>query len=216
MASTIKTGVVVKNLAETIQAARTGSDDLARAPLRAIRETLGPMRDDIRRRFDQLGGTGPRVARTVRTRVSSTGAGIQMGGSSTPFAPGREFGAKRMQTRPHVRRVRSGPRRNPIEAVSTRRLTVARIPYASANIFDTWTGNQYDLGETGRSGLGKVSGRAFYPGIADGELSVMSKLGKIADEYVGLFPGAVSNTPAAEAKDTPAGQLAAFLARGGL
>jgi hypothetical protein len=92
----------------------------------------------------------------------------------------------------------------------------AAIPYSSPRIFDSWTGNQFDLGESGdRLRVTKTSGRAFYPAIGAGAQNVFERLGKVADKYAGAFPDRVGNAGKIST-NSPTDRLAAFLATGGL
>lgn len=203
-------------LEETIAAASAAEKDLKTAVLREIRRELNPIRDDIRRKFQGLGGTGPRVATTVRTSVTAKSAMVRMGNAKHPYSLGREFGAKRTRTRPFFRRVQSGAMASRKVGGGQRQVMTAAIPYSSPRIFDSWTGNQFDLGESGdRLRVTKTSGRAFYPAIGAGAQNVFERLGKIADKYADSFPDRVGN-PGKITTNTPTEKLAAFLATGGI
>lgn len=193
-------------MAETIEAAAAGAKGLKSSPLKEIRETLNPMRDDIRNRFNALSGTGPNVAKTVRTVVSAKSAGIAMGSPKAPYSAGREFGAKQ--------RERAVIRRRP----SSGQTYIAKgVPYWLPSIFGLWTGNQFEIGESGgRLTLGEVSGNAFYPGIGAGAQNIYTALEKTAADYIALFPGTTGNTKAGKAAATEVGKLSRFLKSGGL
>lgn len=205
----MSTMLKVVGLLDTIEAARKAGDEAARAPLREIRRELTPLRKSIRRDFAELGGVGPEVARSVSTVAGTRGVGVRMGGRKYPFAPGREFGAKRMQTRAHFRRVQSGAYTGRRVGGGVRTTVIARIPYASDAIFGSWTGNQFDIGQSGgRLVLGQVSGRAFYPNIGAGAENIYNALEQLADKWLDQFPPpATQNTTAA---------LAQFFAAAGL
>lgn len=203
-------------LEETIAAASAAEKDLKTAVLREIRRELNPIRDDIRKRFRGLGGTGPRVATTVRSTVTAKSAMVRMGNAKHPYSLGREFGAKRNRTRPFIRRVQTGAYVTRRAGGGQQRIMTAAIPYSSPRIFDSWTGNQFDLGESGdRLRITKTSGRAFYPAIGAGAQNVFERLGKVADKYAESFPDRVGNASKIST-NSPADRLAAFLATGGL
>jgi hypothetical protein len=203
-------GLSVAGLEETIAAASAAEKDLKTAVLREIRRELNPIRDDIRKRFRELGGTGPRVATTVRTSVTAKSAMVRMGNAKHPYSLGREFGAKRNRTRPFIRRVQTGAYVTRRAGGGQQRIMTAAIPYSSPRIFDSWTGNQFDLGESGdRLRVTKTSGRAFYPAIGAGAQNVFERLRAVADKYVDSFPGPATTAGASE-------RLAAFLTQGGL
>lgn len=207
--------VRVVGLSETLEAAKAAEKGLQRDVLKELRRVLTPLRSKIRNEFSALGGTGPRVATTVRTSTTSKSVGVIFGNAKHPYSMGREFGAKRNSTRPFM--VSTGRFATRGTARGTRAEVVRRIPYSSDSIFGPWTGNQFEIGESnGRLTLGDVSGRAFYPTIGAGAQNVYDQLEKIAGSYVDRFPDAVGATSAATAKASPVGQLAAFLASGGL
>ena len=200
----------MQGLEETIAAASAAEKDLKTAVLREIRRELNPIRDDIRKRFRELGGTGPRVATTVRSTVTAKSAMVRMGNAKHPYSLGREFGAKRNRTRPFIRRVQTGAYVTRRAGGGQQRIMTAAIPYSSPRIFDSWTGNQFDLGESGdRLRVTKTSGRAFYPAIGAGAQNVFERLRAVADKYVDSFPGPATTAGASE-------RLAAFLTQGGL
>ncbi len=206
----------MQGLEETIAAASAAEKDLKTAVLREIRRELNPIRDDIRKRFRELGGTGPRVATTVRSTVTAKSAMVRMGNAKHPYSLGREFGAKRNRTRPFIRRVQTGAYVTRRAGGGQQRIMTAAIPYSSPRIFDSWTGNQFDLGESGdRLRVTKTSGRAFYPAIGAGAQNVFERLGKVADKYAESFPDRVGNAGKIST-NSPADRLAAFLATGGL
>ena len=206
----------MQGLEETIAAASAAEKDLKTAVLREIRRELNPIRDDIRKRFRGLGGTGPRVATTVRSTVTAKSAMVRMGNAKHPYSLGREFGAKRNRTRPFIRRVQTGAYVTRRAGGGQQRIMTAAIPYSSPRIFDSWTGNQFDLGESGdRLRVTKTSGRAFYPAIGAGAQNVFERLGKVADKYAGSFPDRVGNASKIST-NSPVDRLAAFLATGGL
>lgn len=210
MARRIVGGLSVQGLEETIAAASAAEKDLKTAVLREIRRELNPIRDDIRKRFRELGGTGPRVATTVRTSVTAKSAMVRMGNAKHPYSLGREFGAKRNRTRPFIRRVQSGAYATRRAGGGQQRVMTAAIPYSSPRIFDSWTGNQFKLGESGdRLTIEETSGRAFYPSIGAGAQNVFERLRAVADKYVDSFPGPATTAGASE-------RLAAFLTQGGL
>ena len=164
-------------LEETIAAATAAEKDVQQAVMRELRRELRPLASDIRDRFRQLGGTGARVATTVRSQVNSKSVAVRMGNAKHPYSLGREFGAKREQTRPHFRRVQSGRVASRQVGGGSRRVVVARIPYASERIFGPWTGNQYDIGEAGgRLTVLNESGKAFYPAIGSGASNVFERV----------------------------------------
>lgn len=193
----------MSGLVESIEAARLAGDDWGKATLREIRQALNPMRDDIRNSFEALPGTGPRTAKTVKASITARGAGISFGSAKAPYAMGREFGAKRSQTRSYIRRVQSGRLAGRKVGSGSQRVTVSRIPYNRDSIFGPWTGNDFDLGEAGgRLTFDKVSGHAFYPGVGKGAQNVFDALSHIADKTIDRFPGGVAqaNTMARLAK----------------
>ena len=154
--------IFVDGLDEVVRLATAQSKEARNKMRREIRRIARPIVRDARSRFEQLGGTGPRVAKTVGVRFAGDDVTFGAGASSTPFARGREFGAKRNWTRRHIATV--GWRRN-----RYRRVVAKNMQYAGDKQFGAWTGNQFDLGLTGeRLSLSKVSGRAFYPSIAAG------------------------------------------------
>ena len=210
MARRIVGGLTVQGLEETIAAASAAERDLKVAVMREIRRELRPMVSDIKGRFSDLGGTGPRVATTVRSSVTAKTAAVRMGSPKHPYSLGREFGAKRGQTRAHIRRVQSGPLVSRTVGGGSQRVSVARIPYNKPSIFGPWTGNQFKLGESGdRLTIEETSGRAFYPSIGAGAQNVFERLRAVADKYVDSFPGPATTAGASE-------RLAAFLTQGGL
>ena len=217
MARRIVGGLTVQGLEETIAAASAAEKDLKTAVLREIRRELNPIRDDIRKRFRELGGTGPRVATTVRTSVTAKSAMVRMGNAKHPYSLGREFGAKRNRTRPFFRRVQSGAMASRKVGGGQRQVMTAAIPYSSPRIFDSWTGNQFDLGESGdRLRVAKTSGRAFYPAIGAGAQNVFERLGKVADKYAGSFPGPSGAGGSPVSGSSPAERLQGFLSGNGL
>lgn len=208
-------GLRVVGLSETLEAAKNGEANLEREVLKEIRRALVPMRNQIRNEFQALGGTGPQVAKSVRSSVTGKSVAVQFGGPQHPYAAGREFGAKRRSTRPFI--VSTGRYATRGTARGSRAVVVRRIPYASPTIFGPWTGNQFELGETGgRLTLGEVAGNAFYPTVGAGAQNVYDELGRLADRFLARFPGAATSTGAAQARRSPVGQLASFLASGGL
>ena len=208
-----KSGIIVYNLAEVIEAAKKASNDWGGDVLKEIRAAINPIRDEARDKFEQLGGTGPRTAKSVRTFTSvKQGAGVRMGGARYPYALGREFGAKRNATRPIYRR---GRRDSAGQSTST--FVVRRIPYSKASIFGLWTGNQFELGETGgRLTLQQVSGNAFYPAIGAGAQNVFDALAKSTDNVMALFPGSVANTQLAQGGASRLAKLTNLLKQGGI
>lgn len=65
----------------------------------------------------------------------------------------------------------------------------AAIPYSSPRIFDSWTGNQFDLGESGdRLRVTKTSGRALTLRLGPARRNAFERLGKVAHKYAGAFP----------------------------
>jgi hypothetical protein len=210
-------GLSVQGLEETIAAASAAEKDLKTVMLREIRRELNPIRDDIRKRFRELGGTGPRVATTVRSTVTAKSAMERMGNAKHPYSLGREFGAKRNRTRPFFRRVQSGAMASRKVGGGQRQVMTAAIPYSSPRIFDSWTGNQFDLGESGdRLRVTKTSGRAFYPAIGAGAQNVFERLGKVADKYAGSFPGPSGAGGSPVSGSSPAERLQGFLSGNGL
>lgn len=213
MARRVVGGLTVQGLEETIAAASAAEKDLRLAVMREIRRELRPMVSDIKGRFSDLGGTGPRVATTVRASVTAKSAAVRMGDARHPYSLGREFGAKRGQTRPHVRRVQSGALSSRVVGGGTQRVSVARIPYFKDTIFGSWTGNQFKIGEAaGRLSLLEVSGRAFYPAIGAGAQHVYERLSAVADKYADSFPGPTSGAQQSAGLD----RLASFLKQGGV
>ena len=207
----------MQGLEETIAAASAAEKDLKTAVLREIRRELNPIRDDIRKRFRELGGTGPRVATTVRSTVTAKSAMVRMGNAKHPYSLGREFGAKRNRTRPFFRRVQSGAYAQRKVGGGQRRVMIAAIPYSSEKIFNSWTGNQYKIGESGgRLKIEQPAGRAFYPAIGAGAQNVFERLGKVADKYAGSFPGPSGAGGSPVSGSSPAERLQGFLSGNGL
>lgn len=204
-------------LEETIAAATAAEKDVQQAIMRELRRELRPLASDIRDRFRQLGGTGARTATTVRSQVNAKSVAVRMGNAKHPYALGREFGAKREQTRPHFRRVQSGKYAARKVGGGSRRVVVARIPYASDRIFGPWTGNQYDLGESGgRLVVTQESGKAFYPAIGAGAQNVWDRLSKVAEKYADAFPTTTGQPSSTTVGVSAADRLAAFLKAGGI
>ena len=202
-------------LEETIAAASAAEKDVKQAVVREIRKELRPLANDIRQRFRDLGGTGARVATTVRVSTGGQSAKVSMGSAKHPYSLGREFGAKRNVTRPFFRRVQSGSFATRRVGGGERRVTRARIPYAKDTIFGAWTGNQFQLGESGdRLVIEQESGRAFYPGIGSGAQNVFERMKIVADRYLDQFPDAKGAT--AINPNTSLERLAAYLATGGI
>jgi len=213
--SRITGGITVSGLEETIAAASAAEKDIKLAILREIRRELRPMADDVKNRFRELGGTGPRVATTVRASVGGKTAKISMGSAKHPYSLGREFGAKRNQTRPFFRRVQSGPFASRRAGGGERRVQTARIPYSSERIFGSWTGNQFDFGESGdRLTIKQTSGRAYYPAIGAGAVKVWERLSKVADRYVEALPPPAASP--AQSGPSPSERLAGLLSAGGI
>ena len=134
MARRIVGGLSVAGLEETIAAASAAEKDLKTVMLREIRRELNPIRDDIRKRFRELGGTGPRVATTVRSTVTAKSAMVRMGNAKHPYSLGREFGAKRNRTRPFIRRVQTGAYVTRRAGGGQKRIMTDAIPYSSPGI----------------------------------------------------------------------------------
>ena len=215
MARRIVGGLSVTGLEETIAAASAAEKDVKQAVVREIRKELRPLANDIRQRFRDLGGTGARVATTVRVSTGGQSAKVSMGSAKHPYSLGREFGAKRNVTRPFFRRVQSGSFATRRVGGGERRVTRARIPYAKDTIFGAWTGNQFQLGESGdRLVIEQESGRAFYPGIGSGAQNVFERMKIVADRYLDQFPDAKGAT--AINPNTSLERLAAYLATGGI
>lgn len=188
-----RTGVQLRGLVETIEAAKLAQDEWGKATLREIRRAINPIRDDVRNKFQELGGTGPRTAATVRATVTQRGAGVQFGSAKTPFAMGREFGAKRTQTRTFIRRVQTGRNASRVVGGGSTRASVSHIPYNRDSIFGPWTGNDFSLGDAGgRLTFDVVSGHAFYPNIGKGAQNVYDALDHIAQRTIDRFPGGVA------------------------
>ena len=201
----------MSGLEETIQAAQSAEKDLRTVMQREIRRELRPLVSDIKGRFRDLGGTGPRVATTVRSQVNSKGAAVRMGNAKHPYSLGREFGAKRGQTRPFFRRVQSGALVSRKVGGGARRVLVARIPYSKDSIFGPWSGNQFKLGEAGgRLTVEESSGKAFYPAIGVGAQNVFERLKTVAETYVDSFPSP------AESSAARIDRMRAFLEAGGI
>ena len=215
MARRIVGGLSVTGLEETIAAASAAEKDVKQAVVREIRKELRPLANDIRQRFRDLGGTGARVATTVRVSTGGRSAKVSMGSAKHPYSLGREFGAKRNVTRPFFRRVQSGSFATRRVGGGERRVTRARIPYSKDTIFGAWTGNQFQLGESGdRLVIEQESGRAFYPGIGSGAQNVFERMKIVADRYLDQFPDAKGAT--AINPNTSLERLAAYLATGGI
>ena len=215
MARRIVGGLSVTGLEETIAAASAAEKDVKQAGVREIRKELRPLANDIRQRFRDLGGTGARVATTVRVSTGGQSAKVSMGSAKHPYSLGREFGAKRNVTRPFFRRVQSGSFSTRRVGGGERRVTRARIPYSKDTIFGAWTGNQFQLGESGdRLVIEQESGRAFYPGIGSGAQNVFERMKIVADRYLDQFPDAKGAT--AINPNTSLERLAAYLATGGI
>lgn len=215
MARRIVGGLSVTGLEETIAAASAAEKDVKQAVVREIRKELRPLANDIRQRFRDLGGTGARVATTVRVSTGGQSAKVSMGSAKHPYSLGREFGAKRNVTRPFFRRVQSGAFATRRVGGGERRVTRARIPYAKDTIFGAWTGNQFQLGESGdRLVIEQESGRAFYPGIGSGAQNVFERLKKVADKYADSFPAATG--AGAPAGPSSLERLEAYLKGGGI
>lgn len=213
----ITTGLQVTGLQESIAAAVAARDEWGDQFLKEVRAEIRPMSSDIRKRFKALGGTGDRVASTVRYSVTSKGAKISFGNAKHPYSLGREFGAKRNQTRPHSRKVQSGRTITRSVGGGASRQFVAKIPYSSPPIFDGWTGNQFQLGEAaGRLTIEQESGRAFYPGVGAGMQHLYDRLGKAAERTAESFPDQYGKAQRAIRANTAIGRLQNFLEEGGL
>ena len=207
----------MSGLEETIQAAQSAEKDLRTVMQREIRRELRPLVSDIKGRFRDLGGTGPRVATTVRSQVNSKGAAVRMGNAQHPYSLGREFGAKKEQlgeekrTAAHFRTYQSGPMARRVVGGGQRRVISARIPYWKDSIFGPWTGNQFSLGESnGRLTVDQASGKAFYPAIGVGAQNVFERLKTVADKYADSFPAPVESGP------SPIERMQSFLKAGGI
>ena len=185
-----KAGAIeVSGLVEVIEAAKWAKDEWGRAVLREIRAAIAPMQADIRNRFDALRHAGPLVGATVAVSVLAKGAAIRMGGSKAPYAAGMEWGSKKTETRPFIRKVGTGRLAARKVGGGEGRVIVSHINYSSPNIFGPWTGNQFDLGQTGdRVTFAQVSGHAFFPGIAAGGQGVVDRLLKIEQDTLARFP----------------------------
>lgn len=204
----------MQDIVDVVAAARHAKDDWGKATLREIRKALSPIRSDIRNSYQRLGGTGPLVAQTARTQVTARGAAVAEGSRDTAgFLFGREFGAKRTQTRPHTRRVQSGRLAARQVGGGETRVFVAHIDYTSPKIFGKWTGNQFELGQAGgRITLDKVSGNAFYPAVGKGAQNVLDALAKIADDTIARFPDGKAGMRASNAAASEAATLAKLAA----
>jgi hypothetical protein len=217
MARRITGGIEVAGIDETIRAATAAKDEWGKAVLREIRGALRPMGSDIRKRFRGLGGTGDRVAGTVRTTVIAKGATVRMGNAKHPYSLGREFGARRKQTRLHTRRVQSGKNATRTVGGGTTRVFVSRIDYTSPNIFNSWTGNQFALGESdGRLVIEEESGRAYYPGIGAGGGKIYEALSKVAVRTIDAFPDETGKARSVASSGGGAAKLNEFLTSNGL
>lgn len=217
MARRIIGGITVAGLEETIAAASAAEKDAKQAMFREIRRELRPMVSDIKDRFRELGGTGPRVATTVRSSVTAKGAAVRMGAAKHPYSLGREFGAKRGQTRPFIKRVQSGRMSARQVGGGSRRVMIARIPYSKDSIFGPWTGNQFDLGESGgRVSVLQSSGRAFHPAIGVGAQNVFERLSKVAEKYADSFPTPSGAPSGVSAGSSAVDRLESFLRAGGI
>lgn len=154
--------VYVDGLETLVSQAGATSKAMRNEVRREIRRIIRPTVKDAKDRFEKLGGVGPRVAKTVRLSFKGDDIGLSFGGRTVPFAAGREWGAKRDWTRRHVATVGWRGR-------GGRRVVARQVGYSSnPNIFGPWTGNQFTVGTAGtRMTVQDVSGRAFYPAIAD-------------------------------------------------
>jgi hypothetical protein len=162
--------IYVDGLDVVVAAATAESKEARQKMRREIRRIARPVTRDIKSRFEQLGGVGPRVAKTVGVRFSGNDVAFAAGRDSMPFTKGREFGAKRSWTKRHVATV--GWRTN-----RYRKVVAKNMAYSGPKQFGPWTGNQFDLGLTGeRLSTSQVSGRAFYPSIAEGVRDMDEKL----------------------------------------
>lgn len=155
------TDVYVEGLDQLVFRAAATSKAMRNEVRREIRKLIRPTVKDARDRFEKLGGVGPRVAKTVRLTFRGDDIGLSFGGRNVPFAAGREWGAKRDWTRRHVATVGWRGR-------GGRQVIARQVGYSKPTIFGPWTGNQFELGTAGtRLTTQDVSGRAFYPAIAD-------------------------------------------------
>lgn len=154
--------VYVEGLDLLVFKAAATSREMRNEVRRELRKIIRPTVRDAKARFEKLGGTGPKVAATVRLTFRGDDAALSFGGRSVPYAAGREWGAKRDWTRRHVATVGWRGR-------GGRKVVARQVGYSSnPNIFGAWTGNQFQLGTAGtRMTVQDVSGRAFYPAIAD-------------------------------------------------
>lgn len=217
MARRITTGLEVTGLAESLRAAFAARDDWGDRFIKEVRAEVRPMAADIRKRFKGLGGTGSRVATTVRSSVTKDGAKISFGTAKHPYSLGREFGAKRNQTRPHSRKVQSGRNITRTVGGGKSRTFVAEIPYSKSSIFDSWTGNQFTLGESaGRLTIEEESGRAFYPAVGAGMQHLYDRLGQAADRTAKSFPDQFGKAQQEIVNLTAVGRVNAFLQQNGL
>jgi hypothetical protein len=170
------TDIYVEGLDTLVFRAAATSREMRQEVRREIRRIVRPTVKDARDRFEQLGGTGPRVAKTVRLTFKGDDIALSFGGRAAPFAAGREWGAKRDWTRRHVAQVGWRGR-------GGRKVVARNMGYSSnPKMFGPWTGNQFTLGTAGtRMTVQDVSGRAFYPAIADRLVTVDEQL----QAYVG-------------------------------
>lgn len=60
-----------------------------------LRRIAAPTKAATQAAFRSLGGTGPRVARTVKMTALPERVTFSFGSAADPYSPGREFGAKR-------------------------------------------------------------------------------------------------------------------------
>lgn len=156
------TDVYVEGLDTLVFRAAATSREMRNEVRREIRKLIRPTVEDAKERFEKLGGVGPRVAKTVRLTFRADNIGLSFGGRSAPFAAGREWGSKRDWTKRHVATV--GWRGRGGRQVIARNMGYSSNP----KMFGPWTGNQFTMGTAGtRMTVKDVSGRAFYPAIAD-------------------------------------------------
>lgn len=124
----------LEKLAAVSRAARKLDREVQRDAVKGLRRALAPVVPDARARYSALGGTGPRVARTVGMTANQKRVELYAGGSSVPFWGGREFGASQDSTRVYTWRNQFG---KGIEFEG-----VKRIPYSSDRMFGRNTGTK--------------------------------------------------------------------------
>jgi hypothetical protein len=169
-------GVAIRatGLRELSRTLRSFSDGSVNRRWKAtIRKAVGPITSEAKQRFRSLPGTGRRVARTVRAGSTATAVSISFGSKRHPYSFGREFGAKRLATRPHSRRyhLKDG-------STITKTNIVAHTNFRANSMFGEWTGNRYTLGK------GQTSGRAMLPAISHGLTRLRADLEKSLDGYL--------------------------------